>query len=233
MTENNDHAPLIRLGGVDFIPDVSGVLFAPSLSLLIVADLHFEKGSSLARRGRGLLPPYDTIETITRLEKVIKRLNPERVISLGDTWHEPQALARMTIDDVSRLQSLQSDRNWIFISGNHDSHLPTGSAFEVANDVTFTGIDFRHEPSSTGLAPEISGHFHPVVRVKTQGRALRRRCFIANHQRCILPAFGAYTGGLNILDPAFAPFINPSDATIYALGSDRVYRVGRDRIIAD
>ena len=233
MTDTIDHPPLIRLGNIEFIPDVSGALYAPTLSLLVVADLHFEKGSSLARRGRGLLPPYDTIETINRLSKVIERLNPTRVISLGDTWHEPQALARMTSEDVNHLRKLQRDREWSFISGNHDSELPHGAGFMITNDVRIEGIAFRHEPKNTGLMPEISGHFHPVVRVKARGRALRRRCFVANDQRCILPAFGAYTGGLNILDDAFMPLINRFDATIFALGTDRVYRIGSEHLIPD
>lgn len=233
MTKSDNQRPLIRLGSVEFIPDLSGALYAPSLGLLVVADLHFEKGSSLARRGRGLLPPYDTIETINRLAAVIDRLHPTRVISLGDTWHEPQALSRMTSEDVARLQILQRDREWIFISGNHDPEMPKDSIFEIRNEATIADITFRHEPSLTGKGIEIAGHFHPVVRVGARGRTLRRRCFIANPQRCILPAFGAYTGGLNILDQAFAPLINPSDASIFALGTDRVYQIGRDSLLAD
>jgi DNA ligase-associated metallophosphoesterase len=223
---------IIRLNGADLLPDLSGALFWPDRGLLAVADLHFEKGSSLAARGR-LLPPYDTARTLDRLEAVVARLSPATVVAVGDSFHDRTAADRVASADVARIRRLSAGRDWIWIAGNHDPDPPAGWGGRVETAVTIGPLVFRHL-SAQGLeaSGEVCGHWHPVAAVATRARRLRCRCFVTDGRRLVLPAFGAYTGGLNVLDPAVdGLFDRGFDA--HLLGRDAIYRFPRSRLSPD
>src|SRR5205085_10466787 len=190
----------VAIADVVFLADLSGALFWQEQNLLVVSDLHLEKGSSYATRGV-LLPPYDTVATLARLAAVIARHDPRSVIALGDSFHDRKAHERLSAADRDAVAALQARRDWIWIAGNHDPALPRDIGGVVASEVAVGGIIFRHEP--TGAAGEIAGHLHPKARVTTRGRTMERRCFASDGIRAVMPAFGAYTGGLSIRDAAF------------------------------
>src|SRR5947207_15772834 len=190
-----------EIAGVTMLADLSGALVWEEQRLLVVSDLHLEKGSSFAQRGV-LLPPYDTVATLGRLASVIARHDPRMVIALGDSFHDRDAHGRLSAPDRDTIAALQALRDWIWIAGNHDPALPPDLGGTVASEVAIGAIVFRHEP--TGASGEIAGHLHPKARVSTRGRAVERRCFAADGERLVMPAFGAYAGGLSIRDAAFA-----------------------------
>lgn len=206
----------IGLGDVRFLADPSGALIAPERSLAVVADLHFEKGSSFARHGQ-LLPPYDTGATLARLEAVLAHYRPRRVISLGDAFHDRAGSARLADRDRRRLRGLTRAHDWLWLQGNHDPAAPEdlGGRAEVAVDVA--GIVFRHQPRGAPEAAEVAGHLHPVARLHWRSRKVARPCFIADQRRLLLPAFGAYTGGLDVAAPAVQALFQPG-ARAYLLG---------------
>jgi DNA ligase-associated metallophosphoesterase len=204
MTQN---IPLC-LGGESLHPDLSGALLWPDESTLIFADLHLEKGSSFADRRRAqFLPPYDTRATIERIESLLERHAPRRVICLGDSVHDSGASTRMDDADSDRITRMTTGRDWIWIAGNHDPEPPSRWGGSVLRELTIGKIVFRHQAGTTPPEPgggEISGHFHPTAAVATRAARVSGRCFAADHRRVVLPAFGAYAGGLNVLDPAIA-----------------------------
>ncbi|WP_155262742.1 MULTISPECIES: ligase-associated DNA damage response endonuclease PdeM [Bradyrhizobium] len=210
----------VTVADVGFVADFSGALFWEAQSLLVVSDLHLEKGSSFASRGV-LLPPYDTVATLSRLAAVIARHDPRQVIALGDSFHDRDAHARLSEPDREALAALQLRRNWIWISGNHDPALPSDLGGVVATEVAIGPIVFRHEP--TGAAGEIAGHLHPKARVPTRGRSIERRCFASDGERAVMPAFGAYTGGLSIRDAAFTRIFGSPGFMAHVLGDNRVH----------
>ncbi|WFU32336.1 ligase-associated DNA damage response endonuclease PdeM [Bradyrhizobium brasilense] len=210
----------VTVADVGFVADFSGALFWEQQSLLVVSDLHLEKGSSFASRGV-LLPPYDTVATLSRLAAVIARHDPRQVIALGDSFHDRDAHARLSDPDREALAALQLRRNWIWISGNHDPALPSDLGGVVATEVAIGPIVFRHEP--TGAAGEIAGHLHPKARVPTRGRSIERRCFACDGERAVMPAFGAYTGGLSIRDAAFTRIFGSPGFMAHVLGDNRVH----------
>ncbi|MGX1103658.1 MULTISPECIES: ligase-associated DNA damage response endonuclease PdeM [Bradyrhizobium] len=210
----------VTVADVGFVADFSGALFWEAQSLLVVSDLHLEKGSSFASRGV-LLPPYDTVATLSRLAAVIARHDPRQVIALGDSFHDRDAHARLSDPDREALAALQLRRNWIWISGNHDPALPSDLGGVVATEVAIGPIAFRHEP--TGASGEIAGHLHPKARVPTRGRSIERRCFACDGERAVMPAFGAYTGGLSIRDAAFTRIFGSPGFMAHVLGDKRVH----------
>src|ERR1700724_4358350 len=173
------------------VADLSGALFWEEQGLLVVSDLHLEKGSSFAKRGV-LLPPYDTVATLGRLAAVIARHDPRMVIALGDSFHDRRAHGRLSAPDRDMIAALQPRRDWIWISGNHDPALPSDLGGSIASEVAIGPIVVRHEP--TGSVGEIAGHLHPKARVSTRGRWIERRCFVSDGERAVIPASGAYTG---------------------------------------
>jgi uncharacterized protein len=215
-------ASKVTIADVTFVADVSGALFWQEQRLLVVSDLHLEKGSSYARRGV-LLPPYDTVATLSRLAAVIARHDPRMVIALGDSFHDRDAHQRLSASDRDALSALQARRDWIWISGNHDPALPSNLGGTVANEVAIGAIIFRHEP--TGAAGEIAGHLHPKARVATRGRSMERRCFACDGERAVMPAFGAYTGGLSIRDIAFTKIFGAADFMAHVLGDNRLHSI--------
>jgi DNA ligase-associated metallophosphoesterase len=216
----------LEVAGVSFTADLSGALFWDEQKLLVVSDLHLEKGSSFAARGV-LLPPYDTVATLGRLAAVIARHDPRMVIALGDSFHDREAHRRLSKSDREALAALQARREWIWISGNHDPALPSDLGGIVATEVAIGPIHFRHEP--TGAFGEIAGHLHPKARVATRGRAMERRCFACDGERTVMPAFGAYSGGLSIRDAAFAKIFASLDFMAHVLGDVRMHSIAASR----
>jgi uncharacterized protein len=214
---------LVGVMGVMLEALTEGALWWADERLLVVADLHLEKGSSFARRGQ-LLPPYDTAETLARLACVIERHQPATVVALGDSFHDVDGPARMAPGDAAALDRLQRRRTWIWIAGNHDPNGCPAPGGDHVEELAIGRLVFRHEPAGGPAAGEIVGHLHPAARVVGRGGSVRRRCFVGDGERLIAPAFGAYAGGFNVLDRAFAGlFARPP--TAFVLGSDRVYAV--------
>jgi DNA ligase-associated metallophosphoesterase len=222
---------LTRIGAAEAMLRCSGALWLAAERALVVADLHLEKGSSYAARGQ-MLPPYDTRETLSRLAAEVAALTPAVVILLGDTFHDRKSEGRLAEDDAERLRELARGRTLIWVVGNHDADGPRALPGDVADELGLCGLTLRHEPQP-GLQPrEVSGHLHPAARVRATRGSVRRRCFITDAERLILPAFGAYAGGLNVRDQAFAGlFARPP--IVGALGAGRVHAVGWRSLTGD
>ena len=202
----------------------SGALWLAAARALVVADLHLEKGSSYAARGQ-MLPPYDTRETLKRLAAEVEALAPALVILLGDSFHDRRSEGRLAAEDAETLRGLARGRALVWVVGNHDADGPRALPGEVAGELTLCGLTLRHEPAASLQPGEVSGHLHPAARVKATRGSVRRRCFVTDAERVILPAFGAYAGGLNVRDQAFAGlFARPP--IVGALGMGRVHAVG-------
>ena len=229
--QNLDNEPSARIANVDvagvsLVADLSGALYWEEERLLVVSDLHLEKGSSFATRGV-LLPPWDTIATLGRLGAVIARHDPRTVIALGDSFHDRRAHDRLSASNRDIIAAFQLRRDWIWISGNHDPALPSHLGGVVAQEVAIGPIVFRHEPS--GASGEIAGHLHPKARVSTRGRSMERRCFASDGERAVMPAFGAYTGGLSIRDQAFARIFGNAGFMAHVLGDARLHTIAASR----
>ena len=219
------------MAGVELVADQAGALYWPEHGLLAVADLHLEKGSSFAQRGV-LLPPYDTAATLARLGQLIDRYVPRLVIALGDSFHDRRGPSRLHSSPRGSLLSLQRGRDWIWITGNHDPEPADGIGGRFAASVTLDGLTFRHLPGGGGEG-EIAGHLHPVARVARWGRAVSRRCFACDGRRVVMPAFGAYAGGLNVRDRAFAAVFETLAFNAHMLGERRVYAVAAKQCLPD
>lgn len=211
------------VAGETVVGEASGALFIPAHETLVVSDLHFEKGSFFAAKGQ-FLPPYDTRATLARLKAAIARFKPARVIALGDSFHDGDAGARIADEDWAQIQSLSVAHDWVWILGNHDEDLPPNIGGSVAETCTLGPLTFRHEPTEAPIVGEVAGHLHPCARVRTRQRTLRRRCFVGDGQRLIMPAYGAFTGGLDVADPAFEGlFAGP--LTAWVMGKADVYAI--------
>jgi len=223
----NDVEPtLIGVFGVVLEAYPEGALWWDHERLLVVADLHLEKGSSFARRGQ-MLPPYDTAETLGRLSRLIARLNPRTVACLGDSFHDGGGPERLAPRDRLTLASLQAGREWIWVAGNHDPDAPIALAGRAVTTFTAGSLTFRHEPSHDRCDGEVAGHLHPAATVAGRGRSVRRRCFIGDGNRLVMPAFGCYAGGLDVFDRAFFGLFAGDAFRVFMLGDDCVYPVGR------
>ena len=195
---------------------------------LVCADLHLEKGSAYAARGQ-LLPPYDTRETLRRLAADAALLHPARIVLLGDTLHDMGAHGRIGDSDAEGLHALARGRVLTWVVGNHDPEGPDHLPGETCDELEILGLTLRHEPLAGDRPGEVSGHLHPCARVVGQSRSVRRRCFVTDGRRLILPAYGAYAGGLSVRDLAFAGlFTRPP--LVGAIGSARVHAVGWERV---
>lgn len=220
----------IGIGRLEAIADRSGGLWLPAHRTLVVADLHLEKGSSLAGRG-SMAPPYDTRSTLLSLIETLRRLEPSRVVCLGDSFHDMGAPERLREEDRSLLDAAMANRRWTWIGGNHDPRVSLPFDGETASEIEIEDVLLRHEPSGRP-GPEICGHMHPAAKLRMKGQTIRRKCFLAAGRRVILPAMGALSGGLNVLDRAFAPLV-ARDAVVHMLGSDRPYRIEVARLSRD
>jgi DNA ligase-associated metallophosphoesterase len=200
--------------------DAAGVLHCPAARLLVVADLHLEKGSAAARRGQ-LVPPWDSRLTLDRLALLLRRYQPRSVVCLGDSFHDTDGPARLSPADHARLSALTQQADFIWVQGNHDPAPPRGVAGQGVAEWRLDEITFRHiaQPGAHG---EISGHFHPKARVATRAGEVTRTCFVTDSRKIVLPAFGAYTGGLDVRAPAIAAHF-PRGGRVFLLGEHRLF----------
>jgi DNA ligase-associated metallophosphoesterase len=222
----------VVVAGVAILADPAGALYWPEERVLVVADLHLEKGSSYAARGV-LLPPYDTTATLARLALVINRYAPRAVIALGDSFHDGGGPARVLDEDRASLRLLQRGRDWIWIAGNHDPEPAAGVGGSSAAALAIGALSFCHQSQADAAAGEIAGHLHPVARVSGRGRTVSRRCFATNADRMVMPAFGAYAGGLNVRHRAFADVFGTLSFTAHMLGEGRLYAIAAKRCLGD
>ncbi|MGE4218751.1 MAG: ligase-associated DNA damage response endonuclease PdeM [Alphaproteobacteria bacterium] len=215
----------LTLAGATLLTDPTGALVWPDAGTLIVADLHLEKGSAYARHGT-LLPPYDTRQTLGRLAEALERHRPRRVIALGDSFHDDRAAARLDATDQAGLTAMVAAHDWFWVAGNHDPAPPEGVGGTCVERLAIGALSFVHQAAEGGASGEISGHFHPKAMVSQRGRRVGGRCFVGDATRLILPAFGAYTGGLDVLDPAIDRLF-PLGFVARILGRGRVHAVPR------
>jgi hypothetical protein len=222
---------VLCVAGTEFAADPAGAIFWPERGLLAVSDLHLEKGSSFAARGV-LLPPYDTAATLSRLGRLVARYAPRVLLALGDNFHDAGGPARLADTDRATLRGLQRGRDWIWITGNHDPEPAAGIGGRFLSTFALGAVTFRHLPSADAVG-EIAGHLHPLARVARRGRAVSRRCFAGDGNRLVMPAFGAYAGGLNVRDRAFAELFRTLAFTAHMLGERRVYAVAAKHCLPD
>lgn len=212
----------ITLSGVDFIPDLSGALFVPEFNALLVADLHLEKGTSLARRGVHL-PPYDTRESLTQLRAAVEATAPQRLIFLGDSFHDNDARERINASDLALLRAITARAETIWITGNHDPAPPRDVGGIILEEMVLGPVTLRHQPKMLRAdEAEISGHLHPAAAIQARGHRIRCRCFIADARRLIMPAFGSYTGALSVRSEAFDGLFG--DFHVWMIGDKAVHR---------
>ena len=219
-----------EIAGLACILDPSGAMFFPAERTLVVADLHLEKGSSYARRG-SFLPPYDTQATLAALAEVIGRFAATTIVALGDSFHDRHGPNRLGADERRALTGLVNGRTWVWVTGNHDPELPSDLGGEVVQEVALGALRLRHHPVP-GLCRELAGHLHPVAKVVLYGRSVRSKAFLSNGERCVLPAFGSYAGGLNACDPAFTPLF-PAGFTAHVIGRNRLFALSRAVLCGD
>lgn len=214
--------------GTEVVACLSGALYIPSARTLVVADLHLEKGSGLARRG-ALLPPYDSRATLATLGRAIARFSPRLVVCLGDSFDDAAASTRLCCEDAQCLRDLIGAREWLWIAGNHDPS-PVAIGGACANELELGALVLRHAADSRGGVGEISGHFHPKASVAASGRRYTARCFVSDGKRLIIPAFGAYTGGLDVFNPALRALLQSTFA-VRLLGRERVHALPAHRLV--
>ena len=213
-----------ELAGAEALLRPSGALWLANERTLIVADLHLEKGSAYAARGQ-MLPPYDTRETLARLAAEVGRLMPRAIVLLGDTLHDRHAEARLAAEDARALGALAAVAELIWIVGNHDADGPRQLPGRAAATLSLAGLTLVHEPAAAPRWGEVAGHLHPCAKVKARGGGIRRRCFVTDGERLVLPAFGAFAGGLNVRDAAFAGLFRRPPLAV-ALSARRAHAVG-------
>lgn len=227
MAEANVH-----LAGAAAVLDSSGAMWLPGCRTLVVSDLHLEKASSFARRGM-FLPPYDTAATLSLLAEVVRRRDPRRIVSLGDSFHDRGGHGRLSVGDLARLAELRRGRDWIWVTGNHDPVLPDNVGGDVVAELAWGAFVFRHEPALHRVPREVAGHLHPAAKVRGPGRSVRRRAFATDGSRIVLPAFGVLAGGLNVLDAAFARLFVPGALRAFLIGGDRLFPVAASALSPD
>jgi DNA ligase-associated metallophosphoesterase len=221
----------MAVNGLEVVMRCSGALWIPERGMLVVADLHFEKGSAYAARGQ-LLPPYDTAETLGRLEAEVAATGAATVVLLGDTFHDGRAEERLDGLDAARIRALAVGRTLVWVVGNHDADGPRDLPGELADEIAVGPMILRHEPRAGRQPGEAAGHLHPCAKLVGRGRAVRRRCFVTDGERVILPAFGAYAGGLNVRDKAFAGMFAGAPLAV-ALGKERCHPLSWGTLGAD
>jgi uncharacterized protein len=210
----------IHLAGERLMLDPAGALFWPAIGLLAVSDLHLEKGSSYARHGQ-LLPPWDTHATLDRLIVLLRRYKPRTVLALGDSFHDADGSTRLPSGEVTRLRVMTEAHRFIWVQGNHDPTPPHGVGGEWMELFATGTLVFRHQ-ATPGAQGEISGHHHPKAAVPARGGSVSRPCFVTDRHRLMMPAFGTYTGGLDVRDPAIARLF-PRGGRVFLLGRERLF----------
>ena len=220
----------IRLGGIDLLPDLAGALYVPEFAALLVADLHLEKASSLARRGVHL-PPYDTRATLELLSFSLAAARPKRLILLGDSFHDDEAHLRIDQADITELVRLTRGIDIIWLAGNHDPSPPKSLGGQFAEEIALGPITLRHMPASLSQDEcEIAGHLHPAAALAQRGRSLRRKCFVGHERRLVMPAYGSFTGGLSVSAEPFQVIFPEGEFSVWMIGGKAIHRFPSRRI---
>ena len=212
----------LSFGGHDFLASRNGALFWAAENALLVADLHLEKASWFARLGQ-ILPSYDSHATLTEMAGDVVACGASRVYCLGDSFHDRFGCDRLPAPARELLLSLTARLDWVWIIGNHDPGFADHCGGHLAEEVEAGGIVLRHEAAAADSRPEISGHFHPKLRLHLRGRNVSRRCFVASRSKLILPAYGSLTGGLDAHHPEIARKTGPGAAALVPV-ADRLLR---------
>lgn len=220
------------LNGASLRVDPRGCLFWPQQELLVVSDLHLEKGSSFASRNGVLMPPYDTHATLERLAMCVSDWQPKTIVSLGDSFHDEDASLRLPQSCRLALRQLMEGREWIWVSGNHDPKPPENLGGTFCTELAIGSLNFVHEPQSGFRPGEVAGHLHPAAKIRMRGKGVRRRCFAGDGKRLIMPAFGSFTGGLNIRSDAYDGLFDQANLEAWLLGENAVYRIGGRQLVA-
>lgn len=186
----------LSFAGHDFLALPEAALFWPAHGALLVADLHFEKASWYARFGQ-FLPPHDSAATLDLIERLVERTGATALWSLGDSFHDADGAARLDAPTRARLAALTARLDWVWITGNHDAGVTRMPGGRRLVEMEASGVRLRHEAVADDGRPEISGHFHPKLRLSLRGRHVSRRCFVGSRNKLILPALGSLTGGLD------------------------------------
>ncbi|MCK0169284.1 ligase-associated DNA damage response endonuclease PdeM [Jannaschia sp. S6380] len=208
----NGHA--FTFAGERLVARPSGALHWPAAGLLVVSDLHLGKSERMARRGGALLPPYEVLDTLTRLDADIAATEPAAVISLGDAFDDMEAAAALDPSFRDWIARMVAGRDWTWVTGNHDP-APTGLGGHAADGVTCGALTFRHIATDDGTF-EVSGHYHPKASLSVRGRPVSRPCFLRDQRRLIMPAYGTYTGGLRSRDRALSDLMGAGARAILA-----------------
>jgi len=223
-------AHAIAFGGLTLTPDLSGVLHVAELETLIISDIHLEQGTSLARRGIRV-PPFDTHLTVAQLEQVVKRFKAQRLIFLGDSFHDSEGESRIEEDLLARLAAIAGAHDTFWICGNHDPLPPQKLPGHAADHILLGPLMLRHEPGQLHQDMlEISGHLHPGCGVTQRGRRVYGKCFIADTRRLIMPAFGAYTGALPVYSEAYSGLFTHDETSVWMLGREQIYKFPFHRV---
>jgi DNA ligase-associated metallophosphoesterase len=212
----------LSFAGETFVPSAAGTLFWQARQALLVADLHLEKASWFARLGQ-LLPPYDSHATLTALSAEVERTGATRLYCLGDSFHDRFGCDRLPAQSRELLLDLTSRLDWTWIVGNHDPGFADHCGGIVVEEVEIGAILLRHEARPDEVRAEISGHFHPKLRLSMNGRRISRRCFVASDRKLILPAFGSLTGGLDVRHPEIVRAISGEAVALVPI-ADRLLR---------
>lgn len=222
----------VRVNGEACVLRCSGALWVPERRTLVASDLHLEKGSAFAARGQ-MLPPYDSPATLAKLEAEIEALDPAVVVLLGDSFHDARAVERLSVADHARLERSARGRAWIWLEGNHDLKALAGALDRLTGEVVTTmavgALSLIHEPQAEPAPGEVAGHLHPCATVVAYARGVRRPAFLTDGRRLILPAFGAFTGGLDVRHAAFSDLFE-TRPLVAVLGQDKVHAIGWDRL---
>jgi uncharacterized protein len=206
----------LSFAGHDMRALPEGALFWPARHALLVADLHFEKASWFARAGQ-MLPPYDSIATLSGLEALVERTGARELWCLGDSFHDSAGCERLPEAARAMLTGLTARLDWRWITCNHDPQMADHCGGTIVEEAEVDGLVLRHEADARDPRPELSGHYHPKLRIQVRGRQVSRRCFVATRTKLILPAFGALTGGLDARHPEIVRAVGPRAEALVAV----------------
>jgi DNA ligase-associated metallophosphoesterase len=208
--------------GHELMALAQGALYWPARRALLVADLHLEKASWFARLGQ-MLPPYDSIATLADVTGLAVSTGAEEIWCLGDSFHDRKGCDRLPARAREMLVSLTGGTRWTWITGNHDPGFADHCGGAIVEEAEVDGLLLRHEADPAESRPELSGHFHPKLRIRHRGRQVSRRCFVATERKLILPAFGSLTGGLDAGHPEIVRAVGPKAEALVPV-ADRLLR---------